>query len=132
MTLIRSSDQVTTLIREMQTDWPPDDPDLQRIADALPVRCLELALVKKADDPQAAPIHVGQCAETASQKLAILRVIYAAWLRAPGVELGVLISEACIAQEPRDLGRSIVEEVLVFIGDAGLASAIEKRYPPRQ
>jgi hypothetical protein len=125
MTLIRSSEQVTNLIREMVSEWPPDDPDLQRIADALPLRCLELALVKKADEPtESRPLDVGQCATTASQKLAVMRQIFAAWLRAPGVELGELITYAIDAKSDQHTA-----EFLVFAGDTALAARFERRQP---
>lgn len=121
MTLIHSKEDVTELIREMKY-WG-DDPDIQRIADSLPLRCLELALVKKADElPDGEPLDVGQCAETASQKLAVMRQIFAAWLRAPGVELGELITAAIAGESDQHTA-----EFLVFAGDTSLAARFARR-----
>jgi hypothetical protein len=130
MSLIRSTDDVTKLVREMKLEWPPTDPDFRRIADALPLAVLEAAYVDKLDaHPR---LDVGRRAETASQKLAVMRQIYAAWLRAPGKELGDVISEAIDAEAGAAASDAYLAQFLVFAGDSALASCIEKQYPPRK
>ena len=124
MTLIYLPRHVDQLISEIKSEWAPiNDPDMQRVADAFPLHVLEAAYVKKLG--ALSPVDVGQCALTASQKLAVLRKIYAAWLRAPGIELGELITEAIGGDSDQ-----FVAETLVFGGDTHLASLFEKRYPP--
>lgn len=125
MTLIRSQDDVTKLIGEMR-HWG-DDPDLQRIADALPLRQLEAAYLKKLDSlpPElpSDPSLPGR-AMTVRAKVAVLRRIAVAWFRFPHERLGQLLGNA-IWEERRYHDTFYVE-------DNDLARFVEKRYPPRK
>jgi len=47
MTLIYTKRHVDQLVSELKHEWPKDDPDLQRVADALPLENLEEAYLKK-------------------------------------------------------------------------------------
>ncbi len=126
MTLIRSSHDVSKLIGEMK--WWENDPDLQRIADALPIRNLEFAYLKKLDALPAElpsdPSIPGR-AMTVRAKVAILRRIAAAWFRSPHERLGQMITNAVIAAAD-------VDPDLFYAEDNTLASLIERRYPPRK
>jgi len=124
MTLICSKDDVTKLISEMR-HWG-DDPDLERIADALPLRIIELAYVKKLDAlPPELPgdASLPGRATTARAKLSIMRRIYVAWFRAPHERLGQLLSNAVFQSHSRS--------EIFWVEDTELASVTEKRYPPR-
>lgn len=124
MTMIRHHDDVTKLIGEMR--WWGDDPDLQRIADAIPLAYLERAYVKKLDALDPALIQTtptGRAASTSS-KLSVLRRIYAAWLRAADVPLGKLLSLSLWNVK----GNSEASN----FSDDDIASACEKRYPPKK
>lgn len=123
MTFIRSRDDVTKLISEMR-HWG-DDPDLQRIADALPLHVIELAYVKKLDalPPPLDDAQLFGGALTARAKLSLLRKIYATWLRMPQLRLGQLLCNAVFQSHNRS--------EIFWVEDTDLASGAEKRYPPR-
>lgn len=78
MTFICSSDDVDKLIREMRY-WG-DDPDIRRIADAIPLDVLEAAYVAKLD--QLPPEPLPWLAVTVRDKILVLRRIFAVWVRA--------------------------------------------------
>lgn len=124
MTFITSSDDVTRLIKEMQY-WG-DDPDLQRIADALPIELLERAYLKKLDELPADPALPDR-ATTARGKVAALRRVAAAWFRAPQLRLGQMLFNAL--DSPRNMGGGFEGE-FYNIEDGALAQALERRYPP--
>jgi hypothetical protein len=88
MTLIVSSKDVDRLIGEMRC-WGPD-PDLRRIADALPLEVLEAAYVAKLSQ---LPLEdLPEQAGIVQQKVSVLRRILAAWLRQPEQRLGQLFA----------------------------------------
>ena len=122
MTLIRSSHDVSTLIGEMK--WWENDPDLQRLADALPLPQLEAAYFKKLDslppEPPGDPSLPGR-AMTVRAKVAILRRIAVAWFRFPNERLGQMITN-----------RVGERDELFYTEDNALANLIEKSYPPRK
>lgn len=118
MTLICSKEDVDKLIREMR-HWG-DDPDLRRIADALPLDLLEAAYVAKLD---ATSNHCGTpwIASSYSEKLTVMRRVFAAW---------------CRALSSHTLGEFLVRETshpevgLVDIDNQALVRCLESRYPP--
>lgn len=126
MTLVYLPRHVDQLISEIKSEWTEtNDPDMDRVADAFPLHVLEKAYLKKLGCLRT--VDVGRCATGPRQKLAVLRKIYDSWLRAPGVELGQLISEVIGGDSDQ-----FTAETLVFGGDAHLASLFEKRYPAKK
>ncbi len=122
MTLICSPKDVDKLISEMHC-WD-DDPDLRRIADAIPLEVLEAAYVAQLDTQAHLRLTVTR-AETASQKLAVMRKIYAAWLRSPAERLGQLLTNAYSSTLSHDDSGD-----LFYVEDGLLTQLLEKEYPP--
>jgi hypothetical protein len=108
------------LVSEIKNEWPKDDPDLQRVADALPLANIEAAYVKKLDFEARTHLTIIR-AETVAQKLMVMRKIYLAWLHSPQERLGQLI---CNAFRPHE------DQKLFYMEDGVLADAVEKGYPP--
>lgn len=130
MTLIYTPRHMDQLVSEIKNEWPKSDPDLQRVADALPLANIEKAYVKKLYDV-AAPQPALLRAEAVSQKLLVMRKIYLAWLRSPTQRLGQLLWNTVVPRVPPQ-GSSPFQphDELFFIEDGPLADAVEKGYPP--
>jgi hypothetical protein len=120
MTLIYTPRHMDQLVSEIKHEWPKNDPDLQRVADALPLANIEAAYVKKLEIEARSHLTIIR-AETVSQKLLVMRKIYLAWLSSPQERLGQLICNAF---------RSHDEQSLFYMEDGILANATEKGYPP--
>lgn len=79
MTLIYTRRHMDQLVSEIRNEWAPGDPDMRRVADAIPLDVLEAAYIAKLD--AFPPEPVPWIARTAREKLQVMRRIFAAWAR---------------------------------------------------
>jgi hypothetical protein len=121
MTLICSTKDVDKLISEMHC-WD-GDPDLRRIADAIPLEVLEAAYVAKLDALPKEPLP--EHAKTARDKLNVMRRIFAAWCRAPKWQIGYLLVSLYDKIPWDNRGAAIGATP-----NAALVVRLEQEYPP--
>lgn len=81
MTLIFTPRHMDQLVSEIRNEWAPGDPDLRRVADAIPLDVLEATYIAKLD--ALPPEPVPWLAMTARAKMQVMRRIFAAWARDP-------------------------------------------------
>lgn len=124
MTLIYTPRHMDQLVSEIKTEWGENDPDLRRVADAIPIAVLEAAYLAKLDALKA-PSEPFTRAKTRKQKLSVMRRIFASWLRCPHGRLGQHLINA-LGERPIDL-----EPILYNYEDGPLADRLRKYSLPK-